>query len=48
MKKSYEYKAGNKKIKREYEYIPVRYILAILITIFEITAIIGVVAVLCY
>lgn len=48
MKKSYEYSVGNKKIKREYSYIPFRYILAILITIFEITAIIGIVAVLCY
>ena len=48
MKKSYEYSVGKKKIKREYEYIPVRYILAILITIFEIAAIIGIVAVLCY
>ncbi len=48
MKKSYEYSIGNKKIKREYSYIPIRYILAILITIFEITAIIGIVAVLCY
>ncbi len=48
MKKSYEYNIGNKKIKREYSYIPIRYILAILITIFEITAIIGIVAFLCY
>lgn len=48
MKKSYEYSVGNKKIKREYDYIPVRYILAILITIFEIATIIGIVAVLCY
>lgn len=48
MKRSYEYNVGNKKIKREYDYIPVRYILAILITIFEIATIIGIVAVLCY
>lgn len=48
MKRSYEYSVGNKKIKREYNYIPVRYILAILITIFEITAIIGIVVILCY
>lgn len=48
MKRSYEYSVGKKKIKREYNYIPVRYILAILITVFEIAAIIGIVAVLCY
>ncbi len=48
MKKSYEYKVGNKKIKREYSYIPIRYILAILITVFEIVAIIGMVVFLSY
>ena len=48
MKRSYEYKVNNKTIKREVNYIPFRYILAILITIFEIVAIIGIVAVLCY
>jgi len=48
MKRSYEYSVGKKRIKREYNYIPVRYILAILITVFEIAAIIGIVAVLCY
>ena len=48
MKKSYEYKLGNKRIKKEYSYIPVRYILAILITVFEICAIIGLVSFICY
>ena len=48
MKRSYEYSIGKRKIKKEYNYIPVRYILAILITIFEITAIIGIVVALCY
>ena len=48
MKRSYEYSVGKKKIRREIQYIPIRYILAILITIFEITAIIGIVAFLCY
>ncbi len=48
MKKKYSYKAGDKTITREYNYIPVRYIIAILLTIFDIFAIIGIVAVLCY
>lgn len=48
MKRSYEYKVNKKIVKREINYIPIRYILAILITIFEILAIIGIVAFLCY
>ena len=48
MKRTYKYKAGNKEIEREVSYIPVRYIFAMLITVFEIISIIGVVVALCY
>jgi len=47
VKRKYQIKAGNKTIEREYSYIPFRYILAVLITILEIAAIIGVMVVLC-
>ena len=48
MKKSYKYQAGNKTIVREYNYIPVRYILAIILTIFEVAAVVSIVFALCY
>lgn len=48
MKRAYEYKVNDKTIKREINYIPIRYILAILITLLEIVTIIGIVAFLCY
>lgn len=48
MKRKYVYRAGNKEITREYNYIPVRYILAVLITVFEVLAIIGIMVALCY
>lgn len=48
MKKKLRYKQLNKTVEREISFIPVRYIIAMLITIFEILAIIGVVAFLCY
>lgn len=48
MKRKYSYKAGEKTIEREYNYIPVRYILAMLITVLEVAAIIGIVITLCY
>lgn len=47
MKRTYTIHNGKETILREYNYIPVRYILAVLFTIFEIAAIIGVVFVLC-
>lgn len=47
MKRTYRYQAGNKTVEREYSYIPVRYILAVLITVLEIAAMIGVTLVLC-
>lgn len=40
MKRSYQYKAGDKTVTREYNYIPFRYIVAVGITVFEILAVI--------
>ena len=48
MKKKYQYTAGDKTIEREYNYIPVRYIIAVMITVLEVLAVIGAVIVLCY
>lgn len=48
MKKKVSYYVQDKQVEREVNYIPVRYILAILITIFEIVSIIGIVVALCY
>ena len=47
MKRKYSYQAGSKTIEREYNYIPVRYIIAMLITVLEILAIIGIVMACC-
>ena len=48
MKKKYQYRAGDKTIEREYHYIPVRYIVAVMITVFEVAAVIGIVVACCY
>ncbi|MBE6684729.1 MAG: cardiolipin synthase [Ruminococcaceae bacterium] len=48
MKRKYKVKTATKTIEREYNYIPVRYIIAGLITLFEILAIIGIVVACCY
>ena len=48
MKRSYEYSVGKKTVKKEYSYIPIRYTIAILITVFEIAVIIGIVAYFTY
>lgn len=48
MKKKISYKAGRKTIERTYEYIPIRFILAMLITILEVVAIIGIVILACW
>ncbi len=48
MKKKYKVRTGKETIEREFNYIPVRYIIAALITIFEILAIIGTVVACCY
>lgn len=48
MKRTYSYFDGKKQAEREYSYIPVRYILAVFITLFEVLAVIGIVIALCY
>ena len=48
MKKKYKIRTVRKTIEREYNYIPVRYIIAVLLTLFEILAIIGIVIACCY
>lgn len=48
MKKKYKLRTGKETIEREYNYIPIRYIIAVLITLFEILAIIGIVVACCY
>ena len=48
MKKIYKRHLKDKEIEREYEYIPVRFILGLLLTLFEIAGMIGVVIALCY
>lgn len=48
MKRKYTYFDGQKQTEREYSYIPVRYILAVLIALLEVLAVIGVVVALCY
>ena len=47
MKRKIRYNVNEKEIEREYDYIPFRYILAMLITILEVSAIIGIVMALC-
>lgn len=48
MKKTISYDVNGKKVEREYNYIPVRYIIAVMITLVEVLAVIGAVAALCY
>ena len=48
MKRKYSYFDGQRQREREYSYIPVRYILAVLITLFEVLAVIGILVALCY
>lgn len=47
MKRKYRYAVNGQEREREYEYIPVRYIIAILLVLFEIAAIIAIVIALC-
>ena len=47
MKAKYRYFDGKKEVEREYSYIPVRYILAVFITLFEVMAVIGIVFLFC-
>ncbi len=48
MKKTMQYTVNGKSVKRVVNYIPVRYVLAILITVLEVLTVIGVVAAFCY
>lgn len=48
MKWKHRYKVGNKTVEREYNYIPVRYIIAASITILEVLTIVAIVVALCY
>lgn len=48
MKRKYHYQINEREVEREYTYIPVRYIIAVLITVFEVLAVIGIVVALCY
>lgn len=47
MKRNYEYRVGNKKIVREINYIPGRYVLAMTVSVLEIIAILAIVIGLC-
>ena len=42
------YDVNHKQVQREVNYIPVRYIIAVLITVLEVLAILGIVFSLCY
>lgn len=48
MKKTINYYIRDQKVEKEMNYIPVRYIIAMLITVLEILAVIGIVLALCY
>ena len=48
MKKTYQYYVDGKKVEREYNYIPVRYIIAMLLLVLETAMVIGIVFALCY
>lgn len=48
MKKTITYDVNEQKVEREINYIPVRYILAVGISILEVLAVIGIVVFLCY
>ncbi|MBE6619539.1 MAG: cardiolipin synthase [Ruminococcaceae bacterium] len=48
MKRKYSYFDGQKEVERQYNYIPVRYIIAVFITLFEVLAVIGIVGAFCY
>ena len=48
MKKTIMYDVNGEKVQKEINYIPVRYILAIFITLLEVLTILGIVVALCY
>lgn len=47
MKTTYKYYVQDKEIEREYNYIPVRYIIAVLITVLEVLGVIGMLMACC-
>jgi hypothetical protein len=48
MKRKYKVNMHDRVVEREYSYIPIRYIIAFALTLLEVTAIIAIVALLCY
>lgn len=48
MKRPLRYMLNDKLVEKEINYIPVRYIIAVLLTVLEVTAVIGILVVLCY
>lgn len=48
MKKTITYDVNQKTVEKEIDYIPVRYIIAVLITLLEVLAVIGIVVAFCY
>ena len=48
MKRTIMYDVNGEKVRKEIDYIPGRYIIAIFITLFEVLAILGIVFALCY
>ncbi|MBQ8358149.1 MAG: cardiolipin synthase [Clostridia bacterium] len=48
MKKTMKYYVNGKEVEKVVNYIPVRYIIAVMITLLEVLAIIGIVVALCY
>lgn len=48
MKKTIKYRVNDTAVEKEYVHIPVRFILAILLTVLEVAAIIGIVIALCF
>lgn len=48
MRRTYRYRIGEKTVEKSYYYIPVRFIIAIIILLMETLAVIGVVVLLCY
>ena len=47
MQKKLRYNVADRQVEREFNYIPVRYILAFALTLREVLAIVGIVAALC-
>ncbi len=48
MKKTITYDVNGKEVEKQIDYIPVRYIIAVFITLLEVLAVIGILVALCY